>query len=187
MIARFGCGQRLSAFVHWPTLPLWHRVATLDERSAAMSLMFFLAALFAIGTGDQPLEDLATRNLQVYAWYCDGTGCADTPRRFAGTVEFDTVRSSLPADIKAFGQESWTAVLTCNATRGRLAACRVEPDSTATGEAADHALALTRRLHLRSTSAVRNKRAAILLSITYSAGECGWQCVPTPAPPRLPG
>ena len=88
---------------------------------------------------------------------------------------------------KGFGPEGWTAVLTCNETRGRLAACRIEPDSTATGEAAEHALALTRRLHLRSTPAIRNKRATILLSITYSAGECGWQCVPTPAPPRLPG
>lgn len=150
-----------------------------------MSLTYLLAALFASTMGDQPSESLATRNLQVDAWYCNGTGCADTPRRFAGTVQFDTAKSILPADVKPFGPESWTAVLTCNAMRGRLTTCRVEPDSTVTGAAVEHAIALTRWLHLRSASAIANKRATVLVSIMYSAGECGWQCVPTPAPPAL--
>lgn len=152
-----------------------------------MSLTFLLPALFALQTGNQTPEYLATRNLLVDAWYCDGAGCAETPRRFAGTVKFDMARSGLPADTKPFGPENWTAILTCDATRGQLTACRIEPDSTAIGEAAEYVLALTRRLYLRSTSGARNKRATILLSIMYSAGECGWQCVPTPVPPAPPG
>lgn len=71
----------------------------------------------------------------------------------------------------------------CTIARGHLSTCRVTSDTSGFSKATPIARRLTKAIHVVPERKAEQKPGAqAIVSIMYSPGECGWQCIPTRAP-----
>lgn len=137
---------------------------------------------------DGNMTRLTTRNLEVDGWYCGRDNCSSTSQDNDQALRFDQARSRLKLAKADTLPEDWTVILHCRVTRGRLSLCRVASDTSTSAKATPIAKRLTNAIHVvPSVNASDDTRTRAILSIVYSPGECGWQCIPTPAPPAGSG
>ena len=126
---------------------------------------------------------LTTRNLEVDGWYCDRDDCSSTSDDVDRPLRFNQARSALKLAKADSLPEDWTVVMHCTIARGHLSTCRVASDTSGFSEATPIARRLMKAIHVvPDRKAEQETGTKAVLSIMYSPGECGWRCIPTPAP-----
>lgn len=148
-----------------------------------------LAMLLATPTQDDGnMTRLTSRNLEVDGWYCGRDGCSSTSQDIDEALRFDEARSRLDLAKADTLPEDWTVIIHCRVTRRRLSMCRVASDTSTSAKATPIAKRLASAIRVvPGAKAGDDEGARAILSIMYTPGKCGWQCIPTSAPPAGSG
>lgn len=133
-------------------------------------------------------ERLTTRNIEVDGWYCQSTDCVSSSKRDGNDLLFDADRSKIELTKREMLSKSWIAILNCRVSGAHLRNCRIDPKAVILRSAASSALKIAKRIYLAShPPRQRGNLPNVSISVMYSPGECGWQCVPTLTPPAALG